>query len=80
MLPAEITTEAVRCASDEADFDGEALSERLTCDLHELDDLMDDYIAVVVEKLAEEHGLTEEQAEELRDRICWRLELLPAEK
>lgn len=71
MLPAEITTETVRDTSDDVDAS--------TSLLEDLDntEVMSNYIDEVVERLAAKHSLTDEQCEELTERICWRLELLP---
>ena len=71
MLPAEITTETVRETSD--------LVDATTDLLDALDDteVMSRYIDEVINRLAVAHNLTDEQTEELTERITWRLELLP---
>lgn len=69
MLPKELTTQSVREASDEADasLDSKAA----------IEDAMNAHFEDVVAILTEQFDLTDEQAEALTERICWRLELLP---
>jgi hypothetical protein len=67
-LPKELTTNRVRQESDELDpvFDTDAI-----------DDAMEPYFDELVERLAAAYGLDTKQTDELADRICWRMELLP---
>lgn len=69
MLPESITTQTIRETADSVD------ESYIEC----FDDDMQDYIDEVVTKLAQKHNLTDEQITELDDRLCWRLELLPAD-
>ena len=75
-LPDAITTESIQAESDQLDKTYESLPSylRLT---DEISNVMDSYFEALIERIAEEHSLTEEQVEELGDRLCWRLELLP---
>lgn len=66
-LPKEITTESIREVSDQL---------RSGVD-NSIDDAMSEYFEELVDHIAQKCGLTEEQAEELEDRLCWVLELLP---
>ena len=67
MLPEAITIQTIRDAST-------ALDER---HLDVIDDVMNVYIDRIVDAISVKHGLSEEQAEELANRIQWRLDLLP---
>lgn len=69
MLPEAITTQEIRETSDTVD---ESYVEAF-------EDDMCDYMGEIVSILAKKHGLNEAQVEELFDRLCWRLELLPAD-
>lgn len=71
MLPAEITTEAIRQTNDELDLEDDSFLERVS-------DGMADYADAIIEKLAERYSLTDEQREELCERLAYRFELLPA--
>ena len=67
-LPSEITNEYVQAESDKLDG---------AFDMDAIDDAMTPYFEELVERIAAAHNLTEEQAEDLGDRLCWKLELLP---
>lgn len=69
-LPVEITTNKIRAISDMCDSD--TIQDAI-------DDAMESHISQVIDTLAELHDLSNEQRDELQDRICWRLELLPKE-
>jgi hypothetical protein len=47
-------------------------------DQESVDDHMEELFTLVVEAIAKKHKLTDKQQDELFDRLCWRLELLPA--
>lgn len=64
-LPDEITTQEARQVSD------------LCVVSDQLEDRMCEYLLEVAEQIAEKHGLTEKQFEELEDRLGWRVEILP---
>lgn len=67
MLPETITTQTVRETADTVD---ESYIEAF-------EDDMCDYMEEIVSILAKKHSLNETQIEELFDRLCWNLELLP---
>lgn len=70
MLPDHITTETIREISDVVDGRDPDLLERT-------DDPLVVHIEAVISEIAEQLNLNAEQVEELEERICWRLELLP---
>ena len=67
-LPTEITTRKIRNISDLCD--SETIQDAI-------DDAMESHIAQVIDTLAELYDLSNEQRDELQDRIFWRLELAP---
>lgn len=67
MLPETITTQTVREASDEVHESW----------LEAIDACTDRYFDEIVDILARKHNLTDEQIEELEERLCWNVELLP---
>jgi len=70
-LPDTITTDAVREQSHELN---DMLNEEM---LDRIDDPMQDYFDCLVGQLVVKFSLSEKQGEELADRLCWCLELLP---
>lgn len=74
MLPATITTDTIRQTSDRLDAEDRQTQRHLDA----VNEVMTSYVDAVVEELAAQHNLTDEQVEELSERIAWRLELLPA--
>lgn len=71
-LPAEITEAKIHGVSDVYDDASGELQGRI-------DDVMEEHMQGVIDTLAELYDLTEEQQDELADRLCWRLVLLPEE-
>lgn len=71
-LPAEITEAKIHGVSDAYDNANDEL-------LGRIDDVMEEHMQGVIATLAELYDLTEEQQDELADRLCWRLVLLPEE-
>ena len=71
-LPAEITEVKIHGVSDAYDDASGDLRGRI-------DDVMEEHMQGVIDTLAELYDLTEEQQDELADRTCWRLVLLPEE-
>lgn len=71
-LPAEITEAQIHSVSDAYDNASGDLQDQI-------DDVMEEHMQGVIETLAELYDLTEEQQDELADRLCWRLVLLPKE-
>ncbi len=71
-LPAEITEAQIHGVSDAYDDASSDLQGRI-------DDVMEEHMQGVISTLAELYDLTEEQQDELADRLCWRLVLLPEE-
>ncbi len=67
-LPAEITTDKIRAVSDMCD------SETIQ---NAIDEAMEMHIGQIIETLTEVYDLSNEQRDELEDRIFWRLELAP---
>jgi hypothetical protein len=71
-LPEEITEAKIHGVSDAYDD----ASGDLQC---RIDDVMEEHMQGVIETLTELYDLTEEQQDELADRLAWRLVLLPEE-
>ncbi len=65
MLPDAITSELVNDTADRIDL-GDHLEDRLA-----------DYLSTLADTLGEQLGLTEEQVEELEERLAWQVVLLP---
>lgn len=70
LLPKHLTTEVVRNASDE--IVKTPLGEQ---EMDAIGEAMDNHIRAVADEIAARLKLDEDQAEELYDRIGWRLEL-----
>ena len=76
LLPEHLTTEVIRdCACGILDKAETCPASRT--DIEALYRHMDGLIEVVTDEIAARLDLDPEQAEELQERICWRLELLP---
>lgn len=70
-LPEHITTEVVRDTSDE--FSKTPLGRR---EMDAIDEVINRHIEIVADEIAARLDLDPYQAEELQERIVWRLELL----
>jgi hypothetical protein len=66
-----VTQDVLNTTSDD-------MAPQLECTLDAIDDYgMSDYLEAITCELAEKFGLTQEQEDELANRISWRLVLLP---
>ena len=72
MLPNHITTEAVRLISDKI-----AKTPTGGREMDAIDEVINRHIEIVADEVASQLDLNPYQAEELQERIVWRLELLP---
>ncbi len=66
MLPEAITNEEIETEAGQVKGDL----------LEAIDDPMDEYLGAIAERLAQKHGLTDKQTEELTERLAWSVVLL----
>jgi hypothetical protein len=74
-LPNEITAQLINDESNAMD----ATDSRAALSLEIVDDAMCDYFDSIVDRIATRFKLTDEQRDELEERLCWKLDLIDKE-